>query len=371
MKNNQSLNSTSLLYILRIVLCLGLIIFIVLGAFFQLSANVHYHVTENYTFSGGDIDTPVYLGVMLPKSGPYQQVGDFQITWDGALQKDAFSFVDAVKLTGMKRTGKDLVATIEYEVTLPQGYVSWSAPVESFQRLPQAGIESDCECIQEKAASIIGKDKSERNPYKIYSFTTDYLTYSRENTDCTGLSAISALKNGSCVCSGYARLMTALCRASDIPSQMVLGLVYPDPMFRSNITSFPQNPYEAHAWVEYYSEGSWKMADPTWGAKRLNFLQFNRNDSRHLVYGELEHVLALDAALEVWALDHANFMLGEAHCFRYIAASTSDQISFVPATTIIRRWDGRWGNTILAWGVTTWFLYKYRYKIAGFPDQKN
>jgi len=365
MNNNQSSNSTSLLYILKIVLCLGLIIFIVLGAFFQLSANVHYHVAESYTFSGGDIDTPVYLGVILPKSGPYQQIENVHISWDGALQKDAFDFVDAVKLSGVKRTGKDLVATFEYEVTLPQGYVSWSAPVERFQRLPQSGIESDCECIREKAASITGKGKLGGNAYKIYSFTADYLVYERENVDCTGQSAISALKSGSCVCSGYARLMTALCRASDIPSQMVLGLVYPDPMFRSNITSFPQNPYEAHAWVEYYSEGSWKMADPTWGAKRLNFMQFNRNDSRHLVYGELEHVLAVDANLEVWAIDQAKFMLGDAHCFRYIAVSDSTQISFLPEVSIQRKWDGRWLNTLVVWAVATCLLCNFRYRIFG------
>jgi len=363
MKNNQS--STSLLYVLRTVLCLGLIVFIVLGAFFQISANVHYHVAESYTFSGGDIDSPVYLGVILPKSGPYQRIGNVRISWEGALQKDAFGFVDAVKLSGLKRTGEDLVATIEYEVTLPQGYVSWSAPVESFQRLPQAGIESDCPCLREKAASIIGKGKLGGNAYKIYSFTAGYLAYDRDHRDCTGLSALSALNSGSCVCSGYARLMTALCRASDIPSQMVLGLVYPDPMFRSTITSFPQNPYEAHAWVEYYSEGSWKMADPTWGAKRLNIMQFNRNDGRHLVYGELDHVLAVDADLEAWALDQAKFMLGDAHCFRYVAVSDSTQMSFLPEVSIERKWDGRWLNTLVAWVVTTYLLCHFRGRIFG------
>ena len=365
MKNNQSSNSSFLLYIPRIVLCLGLIIFIVLGAFFQLSANVHYHVAERYTFSGGEKDSQIYLGVMLPKSGPYQQVENVRTSWDGALQKDAFIFVDTVKLSGKNQTGIELVATIEYEVTLPQGYVSWSAPVESFQRLPQVGIESDCECLQEKAASITGIGKLGGNAYKIYSFTADNLVYGHENSDCTGLSAVSALKIGTCVCSGYARLMTALCRASDIPSQMVLGLVYPDPMFSSNTTSFPQNPYEAHAWVEYYSEGSWKMADPTWGAIRPKLMQFNRNDSRHLVYGELEHVLAVDADLEVWALDHADFMLGDAHCFRYIAVSESKQISFLPEVSIQRKWDGRWLNTLLASAVVTCFMCRYRNKILG------
>ena len=365
MKNYQSLNSIHLLLILRIVLCLGLIIVIVLGAFFQLSASVHYHVVEKFTFSGGDTDSSIFLGVMLPKSGPYQQIENVYISWDGSLQKDTLGFMDAVKLSGVKPTGKDLVAGIEYEVTLPQGYITWSAPVESFQRLPQAGIESDCECVREKATSIVHNGKLGGNAYKIYSFTADHLVYDRDNENCTGLSAISALKNGTCVCSGYARLMTALCRASDIPSQMVLGLVYPDPMFTPTLTSFPQNPYEAHAWVEYYSEGSWKMADPTWGAKRLKILQFNRNDTRHLVYGELEHVLAVDESLEAWALDEAKYILGDAHCFRYIAVSDSANISFLPEVSIRRMWDGRWLNTLVAWGITTYFLCHFRKRIFG------
>ena len=238
-------------------------------------------------------NTPVYLGVMLPKSGPYQSVGNVEIFWDGVQREENYAFVDIIKLSGEKSGQENLEAMIEYDVKLPQRPVSWSAPVENFQRYPQTGIESDCDCIQKQAADLCD-GISEKDAYEIYSFTADYLTYSWEYKDCTSISALQAYEIGSCVCAGYARLMTALCRASGIPSQMVLGLVYPDPMFKSHITSFPQNPDEAHAWVEYYSEGSWKMADPTWGARRLKFLQFNRNDGRHLAYGELEQVLSVD-----------------------------------------------------------------------------
>ena len=165
--------------------------------------------------------------------------------------------------------------------------------------------------------------------------------------------------------------MTALCRASGIPAQMVLGLVYPDPIFNSQITSFPQNPEEAHAWVEYYSEESWKLADPTWGTKRLKFLQFNRNDGRHLAYGELEQVLAIDKSLEVWALDQAQFLTGKGKCFRFIATSDSKQVALNAKISIQRKWDGRWVNTIIVWGITTSLLCKYRSKIIGCPQVKS
>jgi hypothetical protein len=262
---------------------------------------------------------------------------------------------------------ENLEATIEYDVKLPQGPVSWLAPVENFQRHPQTGIESDEPCLHEQAVSL-DRGTPNKNAYKIYSFTSDYLTYSREDMDCTSVSALKAFELGSSVCAGYARLMTALCRASNIPAQMMIGLVYPDPMFRSHVTAFPQDPDEMHAWVEYYSDGSWKMADPTWGARWPKFLQFNRNDARHLAYGEQEQFFLLSSDLEAWTFDKAKFMLGNGKSFRYFASSTSDRILLVPITTVHRDWDGRWLNTIVVWGITTWFLSRNRGKIIGFPQ---
>lgn len=361
--------SQSLFSMLRGGVCLGLIVFVVLGTFFCLPANIRYHVTERYIFSNESENSSVYLGVMLPNNGPYQWVGNVEVSWEGVQAIFNYGFVDVVKLSGEILDRENLEATIEYDVKLPQGPVSWSAPVEDFQRQPQAGIESDCDCIQLQAADLC-EGKSKKDAYEIYSFTADYLTYSPADKECTSLSALQTYEIGSCVCAGYARLMTALCRASGIPAQMVLGLVYPDPMFSSRITSFPENPDEAHAWVEYYSEGSWKLADPTWGDKLLKFMQFNRNDGRHLAYGELERVLSVDKELEIWALDQAGYILGDDECFRFIATSDSNQISFFSITSITRKWDGRWLNTFIVWGITTWLLCKYRNKIIGSPSKK-
>ncbi len=257
---------------------------------------------------------------------------------------------------------ENLEATIEYDVKLPQSSVSWSAPVESFQRLPQVGIESDCECLQVQALDL-SDGISEKDAYKIYSFITDHLTYSNENMDGSNASAIKAYQIGSCTCAGFARLMTALCRASGIPSQLVIGLIYPDPVFQSSLSSFTQG--EAHAWVEYYSEGTWKLADPTFGTRRLKILYFNRNDGSHISYGELDQVMFADAMLQDWALDHASHIVEDDDSFRYVATSGSDQVSLTSITSIQRRWDGRWVNTLIIWGVTTWLLCKYRYKIIG------
>jgi len=361
----------SILHGTRIILCLVFIIIVVLGSFFLLPANLHYHVTERYIFTGTVEDSEVYLGVLLPKSGPYQWVGDIEVIWDGVQLREDHGFVDAIKFSGNKSGGADLEALIEYDVKLPQGYISWTAPVVSFQRLPQTGIESDSLPIQEQAA-LLGDGMSERDAYKIYSFTANYLTYSEaiEDCGCANASALKAYKTRSCVCTGFARLMTALCRASSIPSQMIIGMVYPPPILKTQDNYYAQNPGEAHAWVEYYSEDTWKMADPTWGSEYLKLLQFNRNDGRHLSYGELEQLLSVAKTMNLWALDQADQDLGFSKCFRCIATSNSDQISLISMMSIQKAWDGRWANTILIWAITTWLLRKYRYKIIGLPRQK-
>ncbi len=359
MKSLLSVSQKTLLTGLSSVLCVGVIVFIVLGSFFLLPANIVYHVREEYLFSGSGEDTPVALAVMLPKSGPYQSVDHLEISWNGSQQVDEGDFVDLLKLTGVKDAGTDWVGLVEYDVKLPQKKMSWFAPLEEFQRIPQRGIESDSPCIEDKAARL-GVGDSGRDAFEIYVFTAEYLTYSRENTDCTGISAVSALEKGECACAGYARVMTALCRASGIPAQMVLGVIYPDPMFKLHSTSFPNNPKEAHAWVEYYAEGSWQMADPTWGAKYFKFMQFNRNDGRHLVYGEWEKILMVNKEMREWAYAQAPILLGGETTFRYFATSGGDQPGFHPTVAIRRIWDGRWVNTLLVWAGMTWLLCKLR-----------
>jgi hypothetical protein len=329
---------------------------------------VHYHVTERYIFSGSGEDTSVNLGVLLPVNGPYQRIGKPEISWDGKQEKEALGFVDVIKFSGDKTNQENLEARIEYDVRLLQGRISWSAPVEEFQQLPQAGIESDSQCIQEQAAHL-GNGTSKKDAYRIYSFTADYLTNSQAGAGCANTSAVSAYELGSCVCAGYARLMTALCRASNIPSQMVIGFIYPDPLFdASRPFSGNTNPAEPHAWVEFNSYGRWYLADPTWGARKSKLLQFNRSDSRHLSYGELEKVLSVDMTLKEWALDQASLIVGDDQCFRYVATSGSDQVVLTSSTSIQKRWDGRWVNTLVIWGITTWLLCKYRFKILGLPS---
>jgi len=356
-----------------VVLCLLLIFIALMLAFFAIPASMHYHVTERYTISGDATDASVYLSILIPKSGPYQWVGNINMFWDGEQQQMSFDPVDVVRLSGEKQVKEDVEAIIEYDVKLRQGGGSWEDTVETFQINPQMGIESDHYLIQERASELRRNLSFQSIPYRIYSFTSDHLTYSQVQEDCTSESALMSYEIGSCICAGYARLMVALSRASEIPAQMVVGFLYPDPFVKRDTSINHHNPGQAHAWVEYYSFGKWKIADPTLGSGIWKKLHFNRNDGRHVVYGELEQLSLINLEQKYWALKNANIPMGDHECFRFVATTNSDQISITPTVAIHKGWDGRWLNSIIVWAIASYLLCKYRNRIVAVkpPQIKN
>jgi len=101
------------------------------------------------------------------------------------------------------------------------------------------------------------------------------------------------------------------------------------------------------------------------GASISKFMQFDRNDSRHLSYGELDQIITINEELVNWALERTEIAVGGNNSFRFIATSESEQISFIQDMSARMVWDGRWLNTLIVWGVSTWLIYKYRDKIIG------
>ena len=348
---------------LRVAICLLLMVIIVVLAFFFLPARLNYHITEQYLFETGEEKASVYISVLIPTSGPYQWVGNKNIAWQGDQQILSHGYVDAIRLSGEINANEKLEAILEYDVKLRQGRVSWNAPIESFHDQPQAGIESDHHQIRAKASELNESPSLRDLPYRIYSFTSEYLTYSQVQEDCISSSALMSYEIGSCLCAGYARLLVALNRASQIPSQMIVGFLYPDPIVKRHAASTTQNPGQAHAWVEYYSYGSWKMADPTLGTGSWKRMFFNRNDGRHISYGEIEKISTGFEQEKYWASKDADFLLGDFECFRVFATTDSGLASIIPIISVEKQWDGRWLNTIISWLVVTFLLCKYRNRL--------
>ena len=138
---------------------------------------------------------------------------------------------------------------------LPQGKVTWDAPVSKSHFLPANGIESEHPLIAETASQL------SNNPYQIYSYLSKQLVYSEENCQKTNISALEALRSGTCACIGYARLMVALYRAAGIPAQMIIGTILPDDYFALPQISSATFPGHGHAWVEYHDLDRWSLID--------------------------------------------------------------------------------------------------------------
>jgi hypothetical protein len=328
----------------------------VLGVYFWLPATIHYQISEKYQISLKEGNTSIYLGIILPKNGPYQTVNNIRAAWDGEQEKNSYPYVDMLKLSNYGNGEQELQAIVMYDVILPQGNASWQAPVEKFQILPQVGIESDHPEI-EQAALGLADDLERVDAFRIYRFTSNHLSFEEGRCEETNVSALEAYRSKISACIGYSRLMVALCRASGIPAKMIIGVFLPDIFFPLTQISSTGISAGGHAWVEYSSQNTWKMADPSWGKGYLTLLEFNRNDGHHLSYGEFDQFTAAKRDLINWATKQA-FPLDST--LTYIFAADSDQATISSETSIRKTWDGRWFNTLLALAVVTFLLSKIR-----------
>ena len=232
---------------------------------FYIPASTRYHVEEAYTFQSNEKDAKVRLAIMLPKGGPYQTVKNLTVSWEGTETRESHGSVDVVKFTGDIEAKQEKVATIACDIVMRQGRVRWEAPVENSQLQPQEGIESDHPIITE-AASQIAESPDRESAYRIFKFTAAHIsTWSGRvsidgsNPDVRIQSALEAYQTRSGVCGQFANLMTALCRAADIPAQSMTGLSMPSypPLWPA--TSGPwQHPAGTHGWVEFRTSEGWE-----------------------------------------------------------------------------------------------------------------
>lgn len=336
--------------------CLTLLSVTAFGAYTLLPAKVHYHVSKTFLISQEINKAQVFLGLLLPTSGSYQAVNNVSVQWEGNQETSSRAYVDLLKLWGTLPGKSEKMAVVEYDVILPQGAVSWRSPVDRFDLLPQEGIESNNPDIK-KTANSITNDADQNPAYKIYKFTSSYLDYSKTGCEDTNISALEAFHTKVGTCIAYSRLMVALCRGSEIPAKMVIGTVMPDILY-----SFPQTvttctPGNGHAWVEYSTQDSWHLADPCSYQGFLAFLAFNRNDGRHLSFGDFGHFTKSKDEIFNWATESAQ---PKDNQLTFVFASSSENTSITTETTIKKTWDQRWLNVILALGGVAFILCKVR-----------
>ena len=336
------------------ILVLAILALTAVSAYALLPAKVHYHIKKTFQVSQDSGDTNIYLGLMLPKSGPYQTIHNVSIQWDGGQDIQSRAYVDLLKLSRHLPGNSQTTAVVEYDVTLRQGKTAWQAPIEQVTLLPEKGIESNHELIKQTADQITSVPNGNQ-AFRIFQFTANFLKYSETGCDETNVSALEAFNTRVGACIGYSRLMVALSRAAGIPARMVIGTILPDILFSLPQVNTTGIPGSGHAWVEYNAQNSWHLADPSCGRGYTSYLSFDRSNGQHLSFGDFNQFINSKDELYDWATQYAS---AQEIQLTSVFASKSEQTEISSETTIRKIWDFRWVNTTLALVAVAFVLSK-------------
>jgi len=343
-------------YGLRMLVYVIVLFGAMIGAVYGLPATVRYRVMEHYQFAAAAESGEVALGVLAPQSGPYQHVSSIDVAWSGEIVREWAPNLEILMLSGTLPAGATEIATVAYEVNLPQGKTLWGAPVDDLHLSPQEKIESDAAPFAQIAALLSEHNAAtRRDVFAIYSFVAGYLTWPTEDRINVTPTAIDALVSGVGVCEDFANLMVALCRATGAPAQVISGLYFPETLLPFVVyTSTWNHPAGAHAWVEFYTEAGWEMADPSHASAfmPLRWRAFGRNDGRHLSFGEAHAELDVYAQMQAWAMRQGKMVAAMTAPNKFVATASAADVSVTPTVTVQKLWDGVWLNVILVFVVS-------------------
>jgi hypothetical protein len=237
-----------------------------------------FTVVETYAISA-PANQRVYLEINLPVSYGYQTVSNLLVE-----NVDSFSFTERdgyrVLFATFTGDGNAQSVRVSYTITLSGGDIQWSeTPVVPSYTAPGEFEDSDSDAIKAAVLPLIEQGDPYKTAQNIHTFVRKTIRMNNSpsiNQPQATASELLELQSG--VCADYAILMTALLRAADIPARNITGLVYND---LKDAVDW-NHPADAHAWVEFYVDGNWHFADPTWGNR-----YFDRPDGYHLSYGTL------------------------------------------------------------------------------------
>jgi len=311
---------------------------------FWIPGELHYVITETYTFAS-ETNTPVYLAVLLPTSGHYQDVSEPDITWEGGWDIRSDGRLEVVLFEVDQEAGETVKAEIQYQVNLFQGQARWVGdPITSDDLTPTKVIQSDHPDITAKAEELKVEGDARATAKKILNFTFQHLAWTQETRINADLSALTALQSGVGGCAEHANLMTALCRAADIPAHTISGLAMPETIPFIPVTTAWNHPAGAHAWVEVFADDLWQMADPSWSEPFYQKPLFGWTDGKHLAYDKAVHAEQVYQSLLTEAEDNGGWIAAMSAPLRFVAWSDADaeQIAFTPEVTLRKTWDARY-----------------------------
>jgi hypothetical protein len=311
--------------------------------FFLIPTTDTYYVTERYALVAKDVESEVRLAVMVPKTGPYQEVSHLALSWAGAHVLTPHAEVDVVQFSGRVPAGQTNTAVLNYRVTLWQGRARWTGPVAESLRLPETGIESEHPSLIEQSRRLTSGQGRE-DAYRLFAFSADHLSWPRGTRINVEPSAAEAYGSRVGGCAEFANLAVALCRAARIPARTVVGLLLPASLPLWSSTTVWNHPGGAHAWIEFHAEEWWHMADPSaaslYPVKRV---AFGRTDGRHLSYGERAEHDRVYQKMAAWAGAGRETIGAMSAPISFAASAARDGVSVRPEIRLQKGfWDARW-----------------------------
>jgi transglutaminase/protease-like cytokinesis protein 3 len=309
--------------------CVVLTIAAALCYIFFFNAQRTFRIIETYKITS-ESDSKTWLNVCLPISGGYQEITDLIV--EGAEAYTLENYDGWRELTAtVPSIGSESLVTISYTVKLIRNTQPWNGEVLDDYTKPQQYVDSDSDDITRLGEQLHGGNNYEtaKNILKYVHKFIHLPSGSRDNQ--SQLTASELLKNPVGVCGDYAILMTALLRAEGIPSRKISGLTLSMPLKKAGDWNHRGI---AHAWVEFYADGKWHFADPTWGL-------FDRSDTAHLSYGVYESNIQSDFQQKHHkAIEDAGYFIsgGMSSPLMFTVYSTDENCSVTPQADVSFSW---------------------------------
>lgn len=288
-----------------------------------------YKISETYRLSSSK-GTTSFLSVELPISYGYQSVSDIKIENADEYffeQKDSYQTLNAV----IKGDGIEKMITITYSITLLKGKYTWNTINKNEYLLPTEFIDCDNQSIIDIASTLKVENEVNKTAQNISKYVTKNIKFDHTvKINQKTFKASEVLKNKKGVCQDYANLMTALLRASGIPAKNISGLVFN----RLKSSSDWSSPAISHGWVEFYMNGKWYFADPTWGNR-----YFTQSDGYHLSYGTQNLVNSNENKSKINEIKNNGFTVigGMTGPIFFTACSNDENARIIPKVDIIKQ----------------------------------
>jgi transglutaminase/protease-like cytokinesis protein 3 len=286
-------------------------------------------IIETYKVTSEN-DSKTYLNVCLPISGGYQEITDLSV--EGAEAYAVENYDGWRELTAtVPSSGSESLITISYTVKLIRNAKPRNGEVLGNYTKPQQYVDYDSDGIVKLGEQLRGGNDYEtvQNILKYVHKTIRLPSGNRVNQ--SQLTASELLRNPVGVCGDYAILMTALLRAEGIPARKISGLTLSIPLKKASAWNHRG---VAHAWVEFYADGKWHFADPTWGL-------FDRSNTAHLSYGAYESNIQSDFQQNRYkAIEDAGYFIagGMSSPLMFTVYSTDENCSVTPQADVSFSW---------------------------------